>query len=156
MSTRATARTTVSRDPALVALLSAHPDYPGPVAILDAADRAWLRSRGVDVPPREPAVPLTVLAREARQRKAAEDTRCDIHEGGTLHTKRCARCRCFAFSSAYARRTDAEEAELHATAAWLRGLGRDPGWDIVPRETAPIAPAPAKGGGKKKRAARKA
>lgn len=72
MPTRSTVRTTVSRDPALVAMLAAHPDYPGPVAIIDAADRAWLRERGVDVPPREPAVPLTVLAREARRRKAAE------------------------------------------------------------------------------------
>ena len=64
--------TSVTRDPALRPLLEAFDDYPGPVAILDAADRAWLRSRGVDVPPREPAVPLTVLAREARRRKAAE------------------------------------------------------------------------------------
>lgn len=69
---RSTLRTTVSRDPSLVAILAAHRDYPGPVAILDAADRAWLRERGVDVPPREPAVPLTVLAREARRRRAAE------------------------------------------------------------------------------------
>ncbi len=69
---RTTERTTVSRDPALVALLALHPDYPGPVAILDAADRAWLRARGVDVPDRAPAVPLTVLAREARRKRAAE------------------------------------------------------------------------------------
>ena len=64
--------TSVTRDPALRPLLDAHPDYPGPVAILDAADRAWLRARGVDVPDRAPAVPLHERAREARRRKAAE------------------------------------------------------------------------------------
>ena len=63
---RSTLRTTVSRDPSLVAILAAHRDYPGPVAILDAADRAWLRARGVDVPDRAPAVPLTERARRAR------------------------------------------------------------------------------------------
>lgn len=67
---RSTLRTTVSRDPSLVALLAAHRDYPGPVAILDAADRAWLRDRGVDVPDRAPAVPLTERARRARVARA--------------------------------------------------------------------------------------
>ena len=67
---RSTLRTTVSRDPSLVAILAAFPDYPGPVAILDAADRAWLRARGVDVPDRAPAVPLTERARRARVARA--------------------------------------------------------------------------------------
>lgn len=62
--------TSVTRDPALRPLLAAHPDYPGPVAILDAADRAWLRARGVDVPDRAPAVPLTERARRARVARA--------------------------------------------------------------------------------------
>jgi len=66
MATRTTVRTTVSRDPALVALLEGRPDYPGASAQLDAADRAWLRSQGVTVPPRAPEVPLHVAARLAR------------------------------------------------------------------------------------------
>ncbi len=56
----------VSRDPALLELLAAQPDYPGASAQLDAADRAWLRARGVVVPPPEPVIPLHEAARIAR------------------------------------------------------------------------------------------
>jgi hypothetical protein len=66
---RTTDRTTVSRDPALVALLATLPDYPGASAILDAADRAWARARGVAVGERVEAVPLHVAATRARQQR---------------------------------------------------------------------------------------
>lgn len=72
---RTTIRTTVSRDPDLVALLAKRRDYPGPTAILDSADRAWLRSVGVDVSGREETVPLheaARLARNERQEKTVE------------------------------------------------------------------------------------
>lgn len=70
-----TDRTTVSRDPALVALVEARPDYPGASAILDAGDRAWLREHGVEVPDKAKAIPLHVharLARVERQNKPAK------------------------------------------------------------------------------------
>ncbi len=63
-------RTTVSRDPALVALLATLPGYPGPVAILDAADRAWARAHGAIVGERAPVAPLHERATAARGRRA--------------------------------------------------------------------------------------
>ena len=66
---RTTIRTTISRDPALVALLDALPGYPGPSAIIDAGDRAWLREHGVAVGDRPPVVPLCQRAAEARAAK---------------------------------------------------------------------------------------
>jgi hypothetical protein len=62
--------TSVSRDPALVALLDAAPGYPGASALLDAADRAWLRAQGHDVPERAAAIPLHEAARLARKERA--------------------------------------------------------------------------------------
>lgn len=61
---------------------------------------------------------------------------CDVHGtgDGTRPSERCERCRRFGFLSGYALRTDEEEAEVHATVAWLRSIGRDPGWAIVARE----------------------
>lgn len=61
--------TNVSRDPALVALLATLPAYPGPAAILDAGDRAWLRSQGVPVGDRPEPISLTEAARRARKEK---------------------------------------------------------------------------------------
>lgn len=71
---RTTKRSTVSRDPEIVALVATFPDYPGPVALLDAADRAWLRERGVSVPDRAPPVPLHEAARQARIRRGEESS----------------------------------------------------------------------------------
>lgn len=72
-------------------------------------------------------------------RHADCDGRCDIHEDGDnrgLH--RCDRCRRYAFLVGCALRTDAEDAEVHATHAWLVGLGCDPGWEIAPLEDAVV------------------
>jgi hypothetical protein len=72
---RTTHRTTVTRDLALVALLDTLPGYPGPSALLDAADRAWAREQGVEVPERAETIPLheaARLARATRQRAAAK------------------------------------------------------------------------------------
>ena len=60
--------------PAILALLAAEPDYHGPSAMLDAADRRWLRERGHVVSPREPAEPLHVLASRARAAKKASES----------------------------------------------------------------------------------
>ncbi len=61
---------TCSRDAALDAAIRCAPAYPGASAMLDAADRAWLASQGLPVPARPEVVPLTELARRARQAPA--------------------------------------------------------------------------------------
>ncbi len=69
---RTTLRTTVSRDPSLVAAVEGAAGYPGASAILDAGDRAWLAAQGLPVPERAPAIPLHEAARLARQKRAAK------------------------------------------------------------------------------------
>jgi hypothetical protein len=69
---RTAVHTSVSRDPSLVALLATVSDYPGASAQLDAADRTWLRERGVPVPDRAAGVSLTEAARIARQNRGAQ------------------------------------------------------------------------------------
>lgn len=66
MATTTVTRTTISRDPELVALVEAEPDYPGASAMLDTADRAWLRAKGIAVGDRPAPVPLHEAARLAR------------------------------------------------------------------------------------------
>ena len=60
---------------------------------------------------------------------------CDVHEGGLRPIGRCDRCKRFASLTGYAMRTDEEEAEVHAIAAWHKSIGVDTGWTIVPRES---------------------
>jgi hypothetical protein len=62
---------------------------------------------------------------------------CDVHGNGdgTRPSLRCERCSRFAFLCGYAMRTDEEEAEVHAIAAWHKSIGVDTGWTIVPRES---------------------
>ena len=65
---RTTARTTISIDPALLAMLEPHRTaWPGFSSVVDTELRRFLRAQGEQVPPREPTEPLHELARRAAE-----------------------------------------------------------------------------------------
>ena len=57
---------------------------------------------------------------------------CELCSGGKTQW-RCDPCRRFASLSGDSLRTDAEDAEIHATRERLAAMGVDPGWEIVAR-----------------------